>query len=388
MFSAFLSTLLFSVSVVCGHRSAKLIGGSEANFWRLALAALFLGVWSFATGVGLGGAALPMFLLSGVVGIGVGDVGLFQTLPRLGSRLSLLLIHCLGAPCAALIEWLWLRTPLSPAQVLCGITILMGVGLALSPGRRIETGKTGKPVQKPQAPALTQLKLGVNENRDRREKVIGVLFAMLGAIGNAFGAVLSRKAYSIAHENQEIISGHDAAFQRIAGGLAVAGICLLLVKRDRFWVRARDAKEENSKLQTPSSRETSNSKLQSEAVVSSLPGSDSLSGGVIGALEEQRARVAESAALPSDLHRIGQKWLKAGPWILANSFAGQTIGVSCMQKAFETTPTGLVLSIVATTPIVVMPLTYLFEGERPTKRSIAGGVVAVAGVVALVISRG
>src|SRR6476659_3944897 len=123
MFPAFLSTLLFSVSVICGHRSAKLIGGSEANFWRLALAALFLGIWSYGTGLGLGGAALPMFLFSGIVGIGVGDVALFQTLPRLGSRLSLLLIHCLGAPCAALIEWFWLRTPLSPAQIGCGITI-------------------------------------------------------------------------------------------------------------------------------------------------------------------------------------------------------------------------------------------------------------------------
>ena len=113
MLAAFLSTLLFSVSVICGHRSAKLIGGSEANFWRLALAALFLGIWSYAGGVGLGGAALPMFLLSGIVGIGVGDVALFQALPRLGSRLSLLLIQCMGAPSAALIEWAWLRTPLT-----------------------------------------------------------------------------------------------------------------------------------------------------------------------------------------------------------------------------------------------------------------------------------
>lgn len=28
MFAAFLTTILFSISVVCGHRSAKLIGGT------------------------------------------------------------------------------------------------------------------------------------------------------------------------------------------------------------------------------------------------------------------------------------------------------------------------------------------------------------------------
>src|SRR5438552_11973620 len=52
---AFLTTILFSISVVCGHRSAKLIGGTEANFWRLTCATLFLSVWAFGFGIGLGG---------------------------------------------------------------------------------------------------------------------------------------------------------------------------------------------------------------------------------------------------------------------------------------------------------------------------------------------
>jgi drug/metabolite transporter (DMT)-like permease len=329
MFAAFLSTLLFSVSVICGHRSAKLIGGSEANFWRLTLAALFLGVWSFGTGVGLSGAALPMFLLSGIVGIGVGDVALFQTLPRLGSRLSLLLIHCLSAPFAALIEWLWMRTPLTGTQIVCGITILVGVGIALSPGKH------------------TKL--------DRRELVVGALFAILGAVGNAFGAVLSRKAYAIAHENLEVISGHDAAFQRIVGGLAVAGICLVIVKRGTLW-KGADLAEVSA---DPDSRERSAS--GANTVVMGQP--------------------------RSDFGKIRQKWLRAGPWILVNSLAGQTLGVSFMQRAFETTPTGLVLAIIATTPIVVMPLAYFFEGEKATMRSVAGGIVGVVGVVLLIWSR-
>src|SRR5437870_13747854 len=101
VFAAFLTTILFSISVVCGHRSAKLIGGVEANFWRLALATLFLGLWAYTGGSGLGGDAFSIFLLSGLVGIGVGDAGLFQALPRLGSRLTLLILQCLTAPIAA-----------------------------------------------------------------------------------------------------------------------------------------------------------------------------------------------------------------------------------------------------------------------------------------------
>jgi drug/metabolite transporter (DMT)-like permease len=45
-----------------------------------------------------------------------------------------------------------------------------------------------------------------------------------------------------------------------------------------------------------------------------------------------------------------------------------------------------VLPIVATTPLVVMMLAFGMEGTRPTRRAIAGAVLAVAGVVALITS--
>jgi drug/metabolite transporter (DMT)-like permease len=46
-----------------------------------------------------------------------------------------------------------------------------------------------------------------------------------------------------------------------------------------------------------------------------------------------------------------------------------------------------VLPIVATTPLVIIPLSYLLEGERPSRRSLAGGAIAVAGAVALALAR-
>ncbi len=39
------------------------------------------------------------------------------------------------------------------------------------------------------------------------------------------------------------------------------------------------------------------------------------------------------------------------------------------------------------TPIVVIPFALVFEGERPTARSLAGGAIAVAGAIALTLSR-
>ena len=305
VFAALLSTILFSVSITCGHRSAKLIGGTEANFWRLTTAGLLLGVWSYAFGVGMGGAAFPLFLLSGVVGIGIGDVALFQALPRLGSRLTSLLNGCLSAPLAALIEWLWLGTTLSLGQILWGLLVVVGVGVALMPDEHMQ--------------------------RTRRALFVGTLFAILSALFNAVGGVVSRRAYETARASGEHLDGGNAAFQRILGGLLLGGICLLIVKRRAFKVQANAPRE----LVMEASR---------------------------------------------------KKWRGVWPWVLVNGLAGQALGVSCMQWALETTPAGIVFAITAITPILIIPFAMVVEHERPTLHSLVGGAIAVGGVIALALS--
>jgi drug/metabolite transporter (DMT)-like permease len=81
-----------------------------------------------------------------------------------------------------------------------------------------------------------------------------------------------------------------------------------------------------------------------------------------------------------------KKWRGVWPWVLINGFAGQTLGVSCMQLALESTPAGIVFAILAITPIVVIPFALVLEGERPTAHSLVGGAIAVAGVIALALS--
>jgi drug/metabolite transporter (DMT)-like permease len=304
--AAFLTTVLFSISAVCGQRSAKLIGGTEANFWRAALATLLLAAWSYTFGKGLAGAAFPAFVASGILGIGIGDVAFFQALPRLGARLSLLLVQCLTAPLGALIEWLWLGTTLTLWQVLFGLTTLAGVGIVLAPGEHLK---------------LT-----------RRELTLGTLFGVIAALGGAGGAVFSRKAYFIVRASGEHIDPVNAGYQRMLGGLMLAGICLLVVKRREF------------RIQTRSQRDL--------------------------AVEASR-----------------KKWRGVWLWIVLNALAGQTVGVSCLQWALQTTPAGVVLPIVAMAPIVVIPITLLVEGDRPSLRSLIGGAIAVAGVSALALSR-
>lgn len=301
MLPAFLTTVLFSLSALFAQRTARALGGITANFWRMFLATLFLGAWSHAMGAGLGGVAFPWLFVSGVLGFGIGDVAMFQALPRIGSRLCILLVHCLATPTAALTEYFWLGAKLSGAQILCIVISLFGVGFAVAPGQ-----KSG-----PRAPGYG----------------LGLLFGLLAMLGQALGAVLSRKASQVAATAGHPLTGIDAAYQRAWGGILISlGVYCVY----RFQQRNSAGKSTSTSL-SPEAPERK----------------------------------------------------KVWSWVLANTLAGPVIGVSCYQWALATTPTGIVLPVVALTPLVIIPFAHWMEGERTTPREILGGIIAVAGVVAL-----
>ncbi len=81
------------------------------------------------------------------------------------------------------------------------------------------------------------------------------------------------------------------------------------------------------------------------------------------------------------------RWKRGSPWIVANALTGLTFGVICFQWALTEAPAGVVLSVLATVPLMVIPLTWVLDGDRPTRAAIIGGAVAVAGVLILLNSR-
>jgi drug/metabolite transporter (DMT)-like permease len=301
MLAAFLTTILFSISAVCGNRTAKLLGGTGANFARLCVAGVVLAIYGHTFGGGIAGSAFWIFFISGCIGFGIGDMALFQALPRLGSRLSVLLTLCLSSPIAAFIEWWWLETQLSLAEIVCALVILAGVAVALAPGGHVQIV--------------------------RKDLWWGLSFGFLASFCQALGAVLSRKGFAVAQVAGESIDGITAAYQRILGGVILGAVVFVVVKYNlRF------------------------------------------------------ARHAQGAEVDTGQ---GSPWRRAWLLVLVNGLAGPAIGVSCYQWALKTTPTGVVLPIVAITPIVIIPFSLYLEGERPGKRSLLGGAMAVAGAAAL-----
>src|SRR5690348_9191266 len=106
MIASFLAAFFFALNATCGSHNVRAHGPLRANLGRLVIAAIVLAVFGHTIGNGFRSASLWWFVLSGIIGMGIGDLGTYGALPLLGSRLTVLLTQCLAAPIAALGEWL------------------------------------------------------------------------------------------------------------------------------------------------------------------------------------------------------------------------------------------------------------------------------------------
>ncbi|HTI69212.1 MAG TPA: DMT family transporter, partial [Candidatus Limnocylindria bacterium] len=207
------------------------------------------------------------------------------------------------------------------------LTSLMTQCLAAPIGALIEWAWHGTLLRPEQSIAcliiLAGVALALAPNRGaaptQRLPTKGVVYGVLAAVGQAGGAVFSRHGSKVSALAGMPVDGITVAYQRIWPGLLVGGLW--------YWFHRRS-----------------------------------------------------SPAGPTDTSKPSEKspWQKAWPWIVLNAIAGPTLGVSCYQRALQLEPTAIVLPIVALSPLLVIPLAWFMEGERPTFRSLAGGIIAVA----------
>ncbi len=299
MFPAILTTLFFALSGVTGQRTAVRLGSLWGNFVRLFIAASVLGLLVlFFYPQSIQREPFLWFLLSGAIGFGLGDIALFLAYERIGSRLTILLGLCLAPLFAMSIEFIWLGNALTSRTILSAAIIITGVIMAIRP------------------------RAGFRQKMERHGRFgFGIAAAVVAGFGQGTGAVISRKANSVALLSGMEISGISAAFQRVFAGVMVAGIFVVIIK---------------------------------------LFGSKKLTA------------------------RWGNPFRKSiAPWLLGAALFGPVIGVSCFQWALQTKESGVVLAVTAITPIVMMPLAALTEGDHPRKMAIIGAIIAVTGVILL-----
>jgi len=165
--------------------------------------------------------------------------------------------------------------------------------------------------------------------RRARAYAWGVALAALSACAQGGSAVLSRKAFAVLRANGFPMDGATSAYQRVLGGLAVGALALVIVS---LWPALR--------------REP-----------------------------------------PAEAERVPAMAVPPWAWVVFNTLLGPVLGVTCYQWALRTNPAGLVLPIVATAPLLTVPVARALERSRPTPRYWLGAVLAVLGAAGLAVAR-
>ena len=255
-------------------------------FVTVILAAIVLGagLWS-----GMDWATVGILVVSGVVGILVGDTFNFAAVGRLGPRRTGA-IFALNAPMAALMGWAFLDEAL-PLQAVLGIGIAVaGVALAI----------LGRP----------------RANAHRFEMVqgtflVGVGFALAAGLGQAAGSLIARPVMTAG------LDPYLASLIRVgASGLAM---------------------------------------------------------GLLAGLPFAPPR---PVAFPPKVLLL----------IAATGVIGLLLGMTLFLFALQGGQTGIIATLSATSPVIILPLLWLRTGQRPSAKSWLGAGLAVAGL-ALIFTR-
>jgi drug/metabolite transporter (DMT)-like permease len=250
----------------------------------LALIVLAAGLW-----VGMDWATVGILVVSGIIGILVGDTFNFAAVGRLGPRRAGA-IFALNAPMAAVMGWAFLEEAL-PLQAVLGIAVTVaGVALAI----------LGRP--RSDAHRLETLQGTI---------LIGVMFGLAAGLGQAAGSLIARPV--------------------MTGGLNPYVASLVRV------------------------------------------GASGLAMGVLAALPF-------APPAPKTISRT------ALILTATTAIIGLLVGMTLFLYALQGSKTGIIATLSATSPVIILPLMWLRTGQRPSTLSFCGAALAVAGL-ALIFTR-
>ncbi len=174
-FAALFTALCWTVTAISFESASRKVGSVPVNIIRLVMALVLLSLFSWARRgyfFPSDASAFNWFwlALSGLVGFVIGDLFLFKAFTVIGSRLSLL-IMTLVPPIAAFVGWMLMGETLAPVHMAGMLLTLSGIALVIFHKQR---------ERKKQLTPLEQI------------PIQGVVFALLGAAGQATGLVLSK----------------------------------------------------------------------------------------------------------------------------------------------------------------------------------------------------
>lgn len=166
------SAICWTVTAVAFESAGRKVGSLAVNLIRLLFAFLFIGIFTlFFRGMFLPldapGSAWVYLIISGAIGFVIGDMFLFQAYVEIGSRVSLLIMSAVP-PITAIVGFITMGEKLTNLAVAGMIITIAGIALViLSKNKDNKRVKFSHPVK-------------------------GIVFAFIGALGQAFGLIFSK----------------------------------------------------------------------------------------------------------------------------------------------------------------------------------------------------
>jgi len=274
---------------------AQQLGALAFNRLRQICIALLLLAYVLVSGLwrDLQQEQILILLISGFIGIFLGDTLLFVCMNRLGPRRTGILF-AMNAPMAAILGWLVLHETIAALTLLGMALTLGGVALAILFGKRKQQS---------------------HKFENTKGKLwIGIAMGLGAALGQAVGSVLAKPVMA---------SGVDP-FVASMVRVGFAAVCLTAL------------------MQLPY---------------------DSL---------KQKAPTTMPIAIMT----------------VASGFIALALGMSLMLYALSGGNTGVVSTLSATTPVIILPLLWASTGERPAAGAWIGAALVVCGLALIVAGRG
>jgi len=286
--AALATALLFAFTSVFFTLAGRQVGSMVVNRARLlvALGFLLLAHLLFRIPLPLHAGYERWFWLgiSGIVGLALGDLFLFQAFIMIGPRLSMLLM-ALAPVLAALLAWLFLGETLSSTQVLGIFITLAGIAWVIAERRNNDQG----------------------DGHDRRYYLTGILFGLGAATGQALGLILAKKG----------LAGDFPALS--------ATLIRMVAAAATLWIFTF---------------------LQRQATIT--------------------------------LQRLNEHRQALG-LIVFGAFFGPFLGVTFSLISIQHTAVGIASTLIALTPVFLLPISYFLFKERFGWQAIAGTLLAMVG---------
>ncbi|MCX6144297.1 MAG: DMT family transporter [Ignavibacteriales bacterium] len=283
-----LTAVCWSGSSLAFSAATLRVGPIRLNVTRLIFAAALLFVAVVITGsdIHLSSSQLRNLVISGIIGLVIGDTFLFKSYEIIGARMGMLIMSVAPA-ISALLAYVLLGEILSWMAVLGMVVTLLGIAIVVFERRETITGT-------------------------RRSHFQGIVFGFLAAAGQGVALVMAKMAF-----NEGPINGFVATLVRIVSSTIV------------IWP------------------------------------------------------LAWIAGKYDNAYSIFMKDRKALWLTLLGAFLGPFLGITLSLVSVANTTVGIAATLMATVPILMLPLVKYIQKDHISWRAIVGATIAVGGVAIL-----